>query len=141
MADCPGQLNMKNFETISIFHFWALARVCYVWTLVFFRWYEWDMSKNKYRSVQELRSSSKLFRYFWFNLFQAVNFDCWEGLVWFGLDTQFEQTENNFFLVCFDWVWIGLLTPQTHKQINNYLILIGFICEFVFGYSTNKQTN
>ena len=28
-------------------------------------------------------------------LFQAVNIDCWEGLVWFGLDTRFEQTEKN----------------------------------------------
>ena len=30
---------------------------------------------------------------------------------------------------------------QTHKQINNYSILINLICEFVFGYSTDKQTN
>ena len=39
----------------------------------------------------------------------------------------------------FGLVWFGLLIPQTHKQINNCLILINFICEFVFGYSRDKQ--
>ena len=69
----------------------------------------------------------------------------WFGLVWIdGLNKQ-----KIIFFICFDWVWFvwlslvwfGFFIPQTHKQINNYLILIGFICEFVFGYSTNKQTN
>ena len=126
------QIKMFN-ELLSFIYFFNVTKV----------------SANKYRSVQELRSSSKLFRYFWFNLFQAVNFDCWEGLVWFGLDRRFEQTENNFFLVCFDWVWFvwlslvwfGLLIPQTHKQIKYCLILVNLICEFVFGYSTNIKTN
>ena len=40
--------------------------------------------KYKYRSVQELRSSSKFLRYFDLISFQAINFYCWEGLVYFG---------------------------------------------------------
>ena len=44
--------------------------------------------KNKYRSVQELRSSSKKF-----------NFEFIVEKVWFGLD---RQTENKVFFVCFD---------------------------------------
>ena len=50
------------------------------------------------------------------------------GWVWFGLS---------------DWVWFGLVClfhRQTNK-LNEYLILINLICEFVFGYSTDKQTN
>ena len=46
-----------------------------------------------------------------------------------------------FGLLWLSLVWFGLLIPQTHKQINNYLILINLICEFVLGHSTNKQTN
>ena len=71
----------------------------------------------------------------------------------FGLDRQFAQKdERNVFwfsliefgLVClieFGWVWFGLIClfhGHTNK-LNNYLILINFICEFVFSYSTNKQ--
>ena len=75
--------------------------------------------KNKSRSVQELRSSIKLFRYFWFNFFEAVNFEfivekfC---LVWFELSV-WTNRQNKGFLVCFGWVWFGLLIPQKNKQI------------------------
>ena len=67
----------KNLKQIFL-KFW--------WTMISFR--------NKYRSVQELRSSSKLFRYFWFNFLDEVNFEfivekVWFGLVWIvGLDKQ-----------------------------------------------------
>ena len=75
-------------------------------------------------------------------------------MVWFGLDRRFEQTDKlncfwfaliEFGLVCLiefglvRLIEFGLLIPQTRKQIKDYLILITLICEFVFGYSTNKQ--
>ena len=41
-----------------------------------------EIFRNKYRSVQELRSSSKLFRYFWF---QALYIEFIVEKVWFGL--------------------------------------------------------
>ena len=50
------------------------------------------------------------------------------GWVWFGLS---------------DWVCFGLVClfhRQTNK-LNKHSILINLICEFVFGYSTDKLTN
>ena len=57
----------------------------------------------------------------------------WFGEVWFGLD------QPCFALVEFGLVQFGGSTDK--ETNNNYLILINLICEFVFGYSTNKQTN
>ena len=48
-----------------------------------------------------------------------------------------------FGLVClieFGFVWCAYSTDK-QKKWNNYLILINLICEFVFGNSTDKQTN
>ena len=70
-------------------------------------------------SVQELRSSSTLFRYFWFNSIWNSCFwiICWEDLVWFGLDRWFGQTDrqNKFILVCltkFSLLWFGYSTDK-----------------------------
>ena len=95
-------------------------------------------------TVQELRSSSTLFRYFDWILFKAVNFEfivekvgfceiCY-GLVWID-----DLDHSCFALVEFGLVWSGCFTDK--QTNNNYLILINFICECVFGYSTDKKTN
>ena len=81
-------------------------------------------STGLYRSCAALANFSGTFD---FISFQALNI---EFIV-----------EKVFSLLWLSLVWVGLLIPQTHKQINNYLILINLICEFVLGYSTNKQTN
>ena len=97
---------------------WIESRVdkdlCYFLTDKSIAWEFLDEVRlNKYRSVQELCSSSKLFRYFWFNFISSslLRSYCWEGLVWFGLS---------------DRVWIGLvcLFHRQTKKLNNFLILI-----------------
>ena len=72
----------------------------------------------------------------------------WFGFVW--LDRQFGQTDKingllfavvEFGLVClieFCFVWFAYSTDKRRNQI---IILINLICEFVFGYSIDKQTN
>ena len=52
-------------------------------------------------------------------------------LIWFGLTVW-----TNLTLLSLILVWFGLVVPQTNKQI-----IINIICDFVFGYSTDKQTN
>ena len=70
--------------------------------------------------------------------FEAVDFEfivekVWFGEVWFGLVwiDGLDLTLLSLILVLF-----GLVVSQTNKQI-----IINLICEFVFGYSTDKQTN
>ena len=64
-------------------------------------------------------------------------------MVWFGLDRRFGRTDkiNVFWFALFEFglIWFGYFS--VNKQINNGLILINIICEFVLGYSTDKQTN
>ena len=90
-------------------------------------------STGLYRSCAALACFSGTFDLI---LYEAVILNLWLrrfGLVKFGLD------QPCFALVEFGFVWFG---GSTDKQTNNnYLILINLICEFVFGYSTDKQTN
>ena len=60
----------------------------------------------------------------------------------FGLNRWFGRTDkiNVFWFALFKFglIWFGYFSV---KQINNGLISNNLICEFVFGYSTDKQTN
>merc|ERR1712208_70976 len=91
-------------------------------------------STDLYRSCAALASFSGTFdfKHFILNLLLRRF-----GL--FGFDRQFEQTDK------INGVWFALnefgLVCLFHRQINNFLILINLICEFVLGYSTNKQRN
>ena len=69
-------------------------------------------------------------------------------MVWFGLDRQFGQTGkiNGFWYALVEFglicrIEFALLIPHTNDKLNKYLIYINLICEFLLGYSTDKQTN
>ena len=71
-------------------------------------------------------------------------------MVWFGLDKWFEQKDKingfwyalvEFGLVCLIEFGLVCLFHKQTNNLNNNLILINLICEFVYGYSTDKQTN
>ena len=85
---------------------------------------------NKYRSVQELRSTSMLFRYFWFRhhwdkrkktwiLFEARQLILNISLISSGL-------VKGVFVWLFEWVWFGLIE-------------FGLVC--FFRRQTNKLNN
>ena len=63
-------------------------------------------------------------------------------MVWVGLDSRFGQTDKikGFWFALVEFGLVCLLIPQKNK-LKHYLILINLISEFVFGYSTDKQTN
>ena len=107
-------------------------------------------STSLYRSCAAIARFSGTFDLI---LFEAVDFEFIVEKVWFGkfciglfwidgLDQPCFALVEFGSLVClieFGLVWFGCSTDE--QTNNNYLILINLICEFVFGYSTDKQTN
>ena len=106
----------------------------------------WLLSTDLYRNCAALASFSGTFDLF---LFEAVNFEFIVEKGWFCLI--WTKTQNKWSLFCFDWVWFGLsdwilfglvcLFRRQTKKLNKRLISINLICDFVFGYSKDKQKN
>ena len=81
---------------------------------------------NKYGSVQELRSTSMLFRYFWFRCLWDIRqektfiwrshyiINLWKCLVWSKF-VCYSQVLFGLVWSSLVWFWFGFVNPQTNK--------------------------